>query len=1018
MAAAASQSGSPPELQTEEGGVAATVQDTSKKESSLDKAPTEAGETVVLKRHKAKKGTKKKEGKKAKKTAKKKKKIKPIRPKIWMLPNRKPFLNWIDHTFREYRLRGTTIAGEDGCANMATGGPTADFDLFLHQKFIRDYMQVHSPYRGILLYHGLGSGKTCSSISVAEGLSGEYQIVVLTPASLEANFMDELRKCGDPSFLLNQHWVFLRTERGSPQEKLALSQGLPLALIRKQRGAWLSRPGADPNFQDLEAPQQAQVSTQVNALIHKKYRIIHYNGLQNKHLNQWEAEEGNPFDNKVIIIDEVHNLISRVVGSGTTGKRLYNMLVQSTGSRFVLLSGTPMINDPIEVAYLLNLLRGSMTTYRCKITGKTGRWDESFYQVLRQIVPIDFIETDVRNQSIQITRNPFGFSSNLVAGNPAQYDGVVYDDNSMTDAQFWDLVKSNLARQGYTVTGKVEVQPHAAFPTDPAVFTDYFVDLGTNRLKNSSLFKHRILGLVSYYQGARTDVFPDKTEHLVEVDMSEYQMKQYADIRLREREKEKRRGRSRKPRAPATPQAAGKATIAEKGKPGKVLEEVSSYYRVFSRAFCNFVFPETIERPLPTYDKTGLTKEGTEETIEELKMEEPDLQTQFEDKVGTGATSPPDQGPGAVYEAEKLEALLRLSNDGDIYLVPGKEGLGKYSPKFEQMLVRIQASPGPAFVYSQFRSMEGVGIFALVLNSNGFAPLRLSYDEATQEWEVKQEAGEEAKPKYAFYTGTETPEEKDVIKKIYNSDLEALSPTLRAYLLGQNSNGNLRGDLVKVLLATSSAAEGITLANVRQVHITEPYWNPVRMEQVIGRAVRICSHMRLPQPDRHVDVFTYLMKFPEKLLKGKENITLRFQDQGLTSDQAVYEIAMRKRSIMDSVFQAMKEAAVDCTLNSAENEPVKCVSFSSSASPDSYSYHPDLRYDVSDREAAVAQETKTAKVVQIEYPPKSGQSYALNMETQDVYDLDSFRVAQKKGGRPVIVGKMVKKGGKNEIEFK
>ena len=121
---------------------------------------------------------------------------------------------------------------------------------------------------------------------------------------------------------------------------------------------------------------------------------------------------------------------------------------------------------------------------------------------------------------------------------------------------------------------------------------------------------------------------------------------------------------------------------------------------------------------------------------------------------------------------------------------------------------------------------------------------------------------------------------------------------------------------------------------------------------------------------------------------------------------------------MDSVFQAMKEAAVDCTLNSAENEPVKCVSFSSSASPDSYSYHPDLRYDVSDREAAVAQETKTAKVVQIEYPPKSGQSYALNMETQDVYDLDSFRVAQKKGGRPVIVGKMVKKGGKNEIEFK
>lgn len=520
------------------------------------------------------------------------------------------------------------------------------------------------------------------------------------------------------------------------------------------------------------------------------------------------------------------------------------------------------------------------------------------------------------------------------------------------------------------------------------------------------------MGLISYYQGARTDVFPDKTEHLVEVDMSEYQMKQYANIRLREREKEKGKG---KRKTPIKSLKTTKATIPEKGKPGKVLEEVSSYYRVFSRAFCNFVFPETIERPLPTYDKKGET-----EKISELKMEEPDLQIQFEETAGTGAKIGPvhiEQSPAAIYEAEKLEALLRLSNNSSVYLIPGNDGLGKYSPKFEQMLLRIQASPGPVFVYSQFRSMEGVGIFALVLNANGFATLRVHYDVTSQEWEVKPQLGEETKPKYAFYSGTESPEEKHVIKKIFNSDLDGLSPTLRAYLLGLNSNGNLRGDLVKVLLATSSAAEGITLTNVRQVHITEPYWNPVRMEQVIGRAIRICSHMRLPRADRHVDVFTYLMKFPESLLKSKENITLRFQDKGLTSDQAVYQIAMKKRSIMGSVFQAMKEASVDCTLNSADNEPVKCVSFSSTAPPDSYSYHPNLRYEASDREAAVAQETKTAKVVQIEYPAKSGKYYALNMETLDVYDLDSFRVSQKKGGRPVMIGKMIEKYGKNEIDF-
>ena len=50
------------------------------------------------------------------------------------------------------------------------------------------------------------------------------------------------------------------------------------------------------------------------------------------------------------------------------------------------------------------------------------------------------------------------------------------------------------------------------------------------------------------------------------------------------------------------------------------------------------------------------------------------------------------------------------------------------------------------------------------------------------------------------------------------------------------------GDLIKIFMITASGAEGISLQNVRYVHITEPYWHPVRREQVIGRAKRICSH--------------------------------------------------------------------------------------------------------------------------------------------------------------------------------
>ena len=70
--------------------------------------------------------------------------------------------------------------------------------------------------------------------------------------------------------------------------------------------------------------------------------------------------------------------------------------------------------------------------------------------------------------------------------------------------------------------------------------------------------------------------------------------------------------------------------------------------------------------------------------------------------------------------------------------------------------------------------------------------------------------------RFALWTGTEDPEEREVIRERFN--------------LVENKMGNI----IKVLMITSSGAEGISLMNVRGVHIMEPYWNRVRIEQVIG----------------------------------------------------------------------------------------------------------------------------------------------------------------------------------------
>ena len=69
-----------------------------------------------------------------------------------------------------------------------------EFNLLTHQNIVRDYINIFSPYRGLLLYHGLGSGKTCSSIAIAEGLKTDKKIVIMTPASLETNYRGGIKK--------------------------------------------------------------------------------------------------------------------------------------------------------------------------------------------------------------------------------------------------------------------------------------------------------------------------------------------------------------------------------------------------------------------------------------------------------------------------------------------------------------------------------------------------------------------------------------------------------------------------------------------------------------------------------------------------------------------------------------------------------------------------------------------------------------------------------------------------------
>lgn len=134
-----------------------------------------------------------------------------------------------------------------------------------------------------------------------------------------------------------------------------------------------------------------------------------------------------------------------------------------------------------------------------------------------------------------------------------------------------------------------------------------------------------------------------------------------------------------------------------------------------------------------------------------------------------------------------------------------------------------------------------------------------------------------------------------------------------------NDEKNLNGEKIKVLLLSWVGAEGINLKNVRQVHILEPYWNEIKIAQVIGRAVRQCWHLALPETERNVKIYRYIWSFSD----SKKN--------NFTSDYNIALLSLKKYTIINEFLQCFKESWIDCQLfynnNYNDKNKYNCFSF-------------------------------------------------------------------------------------------
>jgi hypothetical protein len=207
------------------------------------------------------------------------------------------------------------------------------------------------------------------------------------------------------------------------------------------------------------------------------------------------------------------------------------------------------------------------------------------------------------------------------------------------------------------------------------------------------------------------------------------------------------------------------------------------------------------------------------------------------------------------------------------FLTPEK--LPEHSAKFTTVIKSIQEGEGVVLVYSNF-VQNGALLFALALEEHGFVPAV-------------------GTPKLASPSYTGTPKGKYIMLTSAATDAEISTMLSRV-----KSPKNRDGKEIKVILSSPIAAEGIDFRYIRQVHILDPWWNMSRIEQVIGRGLRTCSHQLLPFEKQNCSVYLHVVRTGD----GKECF-----------DEYTYRTRVEPKAIkIAKVRRVMAQSAMDCPL--------------------------------------------------------------------------------------------------------
>lgn len=213
--------------------------------------------------------------------------------------------------------------------------------------------------------------------------------------------------------------------------------------------------------------------------------------------------------------------------------------------------------------------------------------------------------------------------------------------------------------------------------------------------------------------------------------------------------------------------------------------------------------------------------------------------------------------------------------------------LEKYSCKLYKVLENVKNSKGNVFIYSNYVNQGGISLIKQMLLANDYV-----------EYPKRSNNGNT----FILYDDSMSVELRESLRNVFN-----------------NVN-NKNGEYAKIIIGSPIISEGITLKNVRQVHILEPTWNMSRINQIIGRAIRHYSHDMLPIEDRNVEIYKYCA------IKN-DSIYRVIKDDGAIKSNRIYFIDKEKYILIEEkdrankiVERVLKESAFDCAYNKNKNK--------------------------------------------------------------------------------------------------